>query len=641
MRHRVFRHLAMLVTLLLALAGLVPVASSSSLAQPSDTNEWTNDTYGFTIGWSDDWTVEAGEITSTANEPDVLTLTNGDAALTLRGEAADLAPADRLDQEIGHIIYLDGTEAEITETGESVATAEWRSDSWNRLVSVIATGTGDANLVVTLVAQAADFDAAIESAAAGVTLDDDPLLGSQAEPRDTDQPADQPTAEPTEEPRDTDQPDESPTAEPTGEPRDTDQPADQPTEEPTEEPRDTDQPDESPTADPTDEAEETPDVKLPTEEPLGGGVVGSTYTSPNFGYSFEWDSRDWEVAEDGEVSEEGYDLLSLVGDDGGLNIYAFEDYGGDPVECLEAEAEFISSEAGIEDWQPAEDGDGNPIAGETEDSAYAVYTLSYTDPETERGPSRSLANYLECRSIGGDAVLIIWAISPINSYNDHIDQVLEVTETITLLDEAEPAETPADDLDIDEDRIEDEEPPSDTEEEVTPEATEEAPEDRPDPDTESDPDSGVSAVEGSVFTSPGFGFTLDIPTTWTVEDEVIEAGNEQLVLSNGTSTVTVWATSEYEGEDLASCVTFAADASGLELELDVREDGSPFVGADDITAYGAYVYDLEGTEQTYFIKCSWIEEGTSVLIIVQDVPTADYSSERRARRQIENLIDLP
>jgi hypothetical protein len=153
--------------------------------------------------------------------------------------------------------------------------------------------------------------------------------------------------------------------------------------------------------------------------------------------------------------------------------------------------------------------------------------------------------------------------------------------------------------------------------------------------------SGESAIEGSVFTSPGFGFSLDIPATWSVEDEQLAEGNETLVLNNGTSTVTIWATAEFDGETLPDCVLFAADASDHDLTPELRADGSVFQGSDDLSAYAAYTYDDDGTDSTWFVKCQWIDEGQSVLIIIQDVPTEDYASERRARRQIENLIELP
>lgn len=618
MRIRHHRPLAILVTIVITLAGLSPAWLGTAFAQDTDLNTWENSAYSITIGWTDDWAVDADEVSSVAPGGDLLELTSADATLTLRAIAPDLSPSDQLAQELEGIAFLNGSEPEITEDSDTVATAEWRSDTLSRLVSVIAPDDADGLLVVTLIATDDLYDDAVTNAADNVTVNDQPLLTTSQ---------------------------------------------DEPTEEATEEPEETE------AAEPTEES--TDDLKLPTEETLGDGVEGDTYTSPNFGYSFQWDEDAWQVAEDGEISESGYDLLTLTGEFGGVSIYAFEDYNGDPETCLEGETEYNESDPSIEDWEVAENSDGEPIAGVTDDTAYALYTASLTDPENENAPARSLAIYLECRSIGGEVVLGISAYSLTSMYNDHIDEVVAITDTITILgDDADPTEESEDISDEELDPPADEETPDATEEDETgdeapeateedatedetpdateedatedevPEATEDATEDETPEATEEDA-TGNDSVDGSLYTSSGFGFTLEIPAIWAIDDEIVEDGSEQLILSNGTSIVTVWATSDFGDGTLSECVTFAAEASGLELELDIRVDGSAFQGADDLAAYGAFVYDNDGTEHTYYVECSWIEEDQSALIIMQDVPTEDYASERRFRRQLENAIDLP
>jgi hypothetical protein len=608
MRHRIFRHLAVLVALVLTMSALVPGFARSTLAQSdAPDNEIVNSEFPYRIGWNDPWT----EI-SEADAPALMLSDDAGTTITLRGEEEGLAPADRLQQEIAQIVYLNGTTANVTDESDDVATAEWRSNSLSRLVSVIAAPDAGAIVIVTLVAPAADFDAALASAAEDVTLEGDPL--PVATPGTPDRPDDKEQVK---------------------------EPAEQP----------------------SDESSETPDIKLPTQEPLGNGVDGSTYTSPNFGYSFEWDDSVWEVAEDGEYSAEMYDQLTLDSDSGRLNIYAFEDYDGDPAACLAGESEYYGTDPSIEDYEQATDDNGDPIGGETSTSAFGVYTSSYTIDESEgsRSATVTLVGYIECRHLSDTAVLVIAAFAPKQSYNNFVDQFVEVTDSIVLYDESatsddvspEATETPESDRDA-EDAADDTgtgsgsdddttgrrpaDPgvrPGQTEDNATPEAA------IPGDERDSDDTSGETAIEGSVFTSPGFGFTLDIPATWSVEDEQLDEGNETLILNNGTSTVTVWATSEFDGETLPDCVRFAADAAEHDLTPELRADGSVFQGSDDLSAYAAYTYDDDGTETTWFAKCQWIDEGQSVLIIIQDVPTADYASERRARRQIENLIELP
>jgi hypothetical protein len=232
-------------------------------------------------------------------------------------------------------------------------------------------------------------------------------------------------------------------------------------------------------------------------------------------------------------------------------------------------------------------------------------------------------------------------------YNSHIDDVIDVTDTITLYD-AGSAETP-----------EIAETPEDVE---TPEATgtpdiagEDEGEtpgtgDRPGRDSEfpgrSVPE-GTPASDGAVpdqgeqYTSEQFGYSLAIPATWTVEDRQSTATDDTLVLNNGISTVTVWGSSSFTGETLGECVDFAASSSDEDLTLQVQASGLPFQGGDDLSAYAAFSYDKDGTPQTWFVKCQWLEEGSSVLIIIQDVPTESYAQQRQARRQIENLIQMP
>jgi hypothetical protein len=604
MRHRIFRHLAVLVALVLTMSSLVPGFARSTLAQSDEPdNEMVNSEFPYRIGWNAPWT----EI-SDADAPALMLADDAGTTITVRGEEEGPAPSDRLQQEIAQVVYLNGTAANVTGESDDVATAEWRSDSLSRLVSVIAAPDAGAIVIVTLVAPAADFDAAIASAAEDVTLEGDPLPFAK-----TDTP---------------DRPD-----------------------------------DKEQVREPADESSETPDIKLPTQEALGNGVDGSTYTSPNFGYSFEWDDSVWEVAEDGEYSAEMYDQLTLDSDSGRLNIYAFEDYDGDPAACLAGESEYYGTDPSIEDYEQATDDNGDPIGGETGTSAFGVYTSSYTIDESEgsRGATVTLVGYIECRQLSDTAVLVIAAFAPKQSYNDFVDQFVEVTDTIVLYDEKastdenvspEATETPESDRDA-EDAADDTgagsgsddttgrrpaDPgvrPGQTDDNATPEAA------IPGDERERDDTPGETAIEGSVFTSPGFGFTLDIPATWSVEDEQLDEGNETLILDNGTSTVTVWATSEFDGETLPDCVRFAADAAEHDLTPELRADGSVFQGNDDLSAYAAYTYDDAGTDTTWFVKCQWIDEGQSVLIIIQDVPTADYASERRARRQIENLIELP
>jgi hypothetical protein len=180
---------------------------------------------------------------------------------------------------------------------------------------------------------------------------------------------------------------------------------------------------------------------------------------------------------------------------------------------------------------------------------------------------------------------------------------------------------------------------------ATEEATEEATEGATEEATE-EPRPGPSGFDGNTFTSPSFGFTLEVPADWAVADESLAGNDETVVLDNGTSVITLHATDAYAG-DLPGCVDYVRsldeeNPAYQDLTLELTTDGDPFQGADDRSAYMLLSYTGDDGEQwAHFIHCQSIVEGESVLILTQDAPFDDYASERGARRQIQNAIDLP
>lgn len=187
-------------------------------------------------------------------------------------------------------------------------------------------------------------------------------------------------------------------------------------------------------------------------------------------------------------------------------------------------------------------------------------------------------------------------------------------------------------------------------------ATEEATGDTPSeedprntPTEEATGDSGTntgSGLDGTTFTSPGFGFSLDIPDGWQVQSEDLTPGDESLVLFNGTSLITVRASNTLPLDPVAcvSAVKSEAAANPLyaDLSLALTFTGDMFQGADDRGAYALFTYTGDdGAEWSYFVRCEPLVADESVLVIVQDVPSEDYIAERQARRLIQISIDRP
>lgn len=98
--------------------------------------------------------------------------------------------------------------------------------------------------------------------------------------------------------------------------------------------------------------------------------------------------------------------------------------------------------------------------------------------------------------------------------------------------------------------------------------------------------------------------------------------------------------------DLSGCVANIAgedegEAAYGDLALTRTASGDPFSGEDDFTAFANFTFTgPDGETWAHFIECRWIVEGQSVLVITQDVPRELFGSERAARRQIQNSIEV-
>ncbi|MDQ3655058.1 MAG: hypothetical protein M3457_08265 [Chloroflexota bacterium] len=366
----------------------------------------------------------------------------------------------------------------------------------------------------------------------------------------------------------------------------------------------------APGADPGEPAEE------PTEEPGTGGIDDGSYTSPDHGFSVTWDDA-WEATEtsgSGDINE-----LRLTSSTGGISILAGSFYGGDPETCLAGEdAYFGTEDPNVRDWEPAVDDNGDPVAGSDDGLAYGVFTFAYG---SEDDGYVDLVDYIECRSvIPGETTLEILASTTPDLYEEHIAAVLEITNAIEMPEGAEPVE-PADPALPD---FEGQSQPA----ESTPES------------------GGESGLDGAIFTSPSFGWSLEAPEGWTIEGESIAAGDETLVVSNGLSTISLHATDAYTG-DLSGCIAFArelldADPLYADLRVDATSSGEAFQGADDRSAFARFTYTGADSEKwAHFVDCRYIVEGESVLIVSQDVPYDEYTAERQARRQIQRAIKFP
>lgn len=238
----------------------------------------------------------------------------------------------------------------------------------------------------------------------------------------------------------------------------------------------------------------------------------SSYESPTFGYVVQWEPS-WAARDRETVSKDDVDTLVLTNNDGRIDIVGQQ--GDSAADAVAATVDRFSQSPEIVN----------------EDSSSETPTTEFTSGRY---------HYLVQGYTVGDVVIVVSLRARDTTFDDALaaardgvtigsvpvlsDQIIpEVEAPVT------PETTPSTD--------------------VTPEASPVLPAGTPVP-------SGESGLSGSTFTSPGFGFTLEIPDGWTVDREAIAEGDEQLALTNGTSLVTVHATSLFSG-GLARCVDWA------------------------------------------------------------------------------------
>lgn len=351
------------------------------------------------------------------------------------------------------------------------------------------------------------------------------------------------------------------------------------------------------------------------------GIKGNTYKSPVWGYSFSWNASVWSVPDKGEASQpdKKFTRLELDADTGSLVISGFVADTGDAQHCVTAEYTVNSQDTSTSKWTVAKDANGKALKGGNATKYYTVYTFDYKSATS--GNTTKLAAYFECRTlVKGQAVMVIDAFSSADAYNDHIDRVQAVLKTVKIPGTAGTATPSASPV-------------------ASPAAS---------PVTKGGTTGTASktGIKGNAFTSPGFKFRMDWSNAWKVKSESIKSGNEQLVLSNGTSTVRVWATTAYKG-DLPGCVDYAVaqDAKNAKyagMKLATTSAGKPFQGADSTSAYSVFLYaGPKNVTYAHFVECKYITKGTSVLIFTQDVPNSKWVDQRQDRRDLQDSIKLP
>ena len=158
------------------------------------------------------------------------------------------------------------------------------------------------------------------------------------------------------------------------------------------------------------------------------GLAGNAYQSPNWGYTLEWDEAGWKAME--VTSDDGLDTLHLRTSRSSLYLIGEDAHRGDPAACLDDWTGALSGEQDVDNWQPLEDEDGELVAGERRDRAWAAFSLTYANDE---GDEFGYVASLECRTlIEDEATLTILHVTGEADYEAESEAVAEVLDPLEL-----------------------------------------------------------------------------------------------------------------------------------------------------------------------------------------------------------------
>lgn len=370
------RSMMVAALLIASLAMLAPMGAAQSDRGLIDETSYQSPQFGYSVTWGDPWEARDRDVITNPGGFDTITLRSIDGTVRISGRSDEYDPLTFLQDTIA-IQLASGGEVINQDTTGPVPTAELLIGREQMRIDVISLPESGAIVLISLRADERDFDAALASAQESIQIEGNPIfdLAAQAQTPVT-------TGTVTTE---------------------------------------------TPAATETATAESTQEV-------LGTGIEGDTYTSPNFGFSISWDPTIWTVPEEAEYSEPDFDFLRLESATGPITVSGWNAYSGDPASCLVGEQTYYSDpEAGISEWQVAVDADGNELTGQSETNAWGVYTNVYTSPDNPDAEPVNYVDYIECVSLGdGESVVIFHSYAMRDVYNDHIGNVLALIETLEL-----------------------------------------------------------------------------------------------------------------------------------------------------------------------------------------------------------------
>lgn len=349
---------------------------------------------------------------------------------------------------------------------------------------------------------------------------------------------------------------------------------------------------------------ETPEVgETPTSGPdSGAGIEGNAYTSPTYGYSLEWDGDLWEVAED-QGGGNSRDVLRLHYIDGGfLIVEGYDDYDGDPEDCLDGSSAEVLDLDAVEDSEPLEDRRGDPIEGEEDGVAFIAYTLDLG--------TNSVVGYFTCQTLVEDeAVLAFSLVVPEDVADTAIDDLGDVRESLDLNAQGGDEGTPR-------------RPRLGGDETPTPRASQ----------------------SGESYVSEEDGWSVEWDEAdWTMDDPPGRGDDYELRLNSDFSTIDFTVYDDYDG-DAMDCMDDQVSRieTGTFDEVEAIEE----ISGDDEFASAVYFVAFESSDgddvevQTY-LECRTLVPGETVLNVFMITGPEDYDDEIELLEDVLDTIETP
>jgi hypothetical protein len=373
--------------------------------------------------------------------------------------------------------------------------------------------------------------------------------------------------------------------------------------------------------------------------PAQAQVSGDSYTDPEYGWHLSWDGDVWTV-----IDNSAYDLV-LWNEDESYVFFENRDDWGDAEDCLDGRIDEVEAEAGVDDLEPLEDADGDPIREVSRGRAFAAYSLTYTNPNAENARPMERVNAFECRVlVPGDAVLAATHVASAGAYDDDADLVAELLSNLELAETDEPAATPQEDEPAATPEEEDEPTATPEDEEPTATPEQDEPTATPEPDvTETQVPDPEAGIDGNTYTSPAYGFTIEWDEdVWSPDITAGRfPGRDTLVLDfvDISGYVYIEAYDAYDGdpdeclEGSAAEVLESANAENVAPYED--EDGKVVGGEEDDIVFAAYTLELNGDEVAAYFDCRTLIEDEAVLAVSMVTLEKDFE---HARAELDDLL---